>query len=112
MTILEEWQLAVPVSRLSTYDAHLDGSPVNYSPRLRPITNHRPRESDIPMAYNNFAADLLIVDWLDHLGLAFDVVTDEDLHHDGATAIVDYRVVVTGTHPEYFSIEMLDVRIG
>ena len=111
LTLVDAVDLAMLDHRelgLSTYDTHLDGSPVNYSSRLRPITNHRPRESDISMAYNNFATDLLIVDWLENLDVDFDVMTDEDLHHEGAKAISDYRVVITGTHPEYFSIEMLD----
>jgi N,N-dimethylformamidase len=93
---------------LSTYDAHLDGSPVHYSSRMRPVTNHRPRESDIAMAYNNFAADLLIVDWLDRIATDFDVLTDEDLHWEGGQALEGYRVIVTGTHPEYTSLEMLN----
>ena len=81
LTVVDEIDLAMLDHRelgLSTYDAHLDGSPVNYSSRLRPITNHRPRESDISMAYNNFAADLLIVDWLENLDVGFDVMTDEE----------------------------------
>lgn len=111
LTVVDEIDLAMLDHRelgLSTYDAHLDGSPVNYSSRLRPITNHRPRESDISMAYNNFAADLLIVDWLENLDVGFDVMTDEDLHYAGAKVISDYKVVITGTHPEYYSVEMLD----
>lgn len=111
MTVVDDVDLIMLERRelgLSTYDAHLDGSPVHYSSRLRPITNHRPRESDIAMAYNNFAADLLIVDWLDQTRTRFDVASDEDLHHEGAKALSGYRVVVTGTHPEYYSVEMLN----
>ena len=35
-------------------------------------------------------------------------MTDEDLHGEGAALIEDYRVVLTGTHPEYVSWEILD----
>jgi N,N-dimethylformamidase len=36
------------------------------------------------------------------------VVTDEDLRQDGLRAIADYRVIITGTHPEYHSTRMWD----
>ena len=36
------------------------------------------------------------------------VATDDDLHFDGAAILDPYRVVVTGTHPEYWSAQMLD----
>ena len=97
---------------LATYDCHADGSSVCYSSRLRPITNHRPNEPDLGMAYNNFAADLLVTDWLEHREVPYDVMTDEDLHHEGLDALAPYRVVVTGTHPEYYSSEMLDALDG
>ena len=97
---------------LSTYDAHADGSPVGYSSRLRPVVNHRPKESELTMAYNNLAADLLITDWLDHLGGHYDVMTDEDLHREGLDALREYQVVITGAHPEYHSLAMLDALDG
>jgi N,N-dimethylformamidase len=111
LTVVDEIDLLMldrPEIGLSTYDPHGDGSSVCYSSRLRPITNHRPKDSDISVAYNNFAADLLIVDWFAHRQVPFDVITDEGLHHEGAAALEGYRVLVTGTHPEYFSREMLD----
>ena len=37
-----------------------------------------------------------------------DRVSDEDLHNDGYSALAPYRVIVTGTHPEYWSTAMLD----
>jgi N,N-dimethylformamidase len=101
-----------PELGLSTYDAHEDGSPVHYSSRLRPVINYRPKESDLTMAYNNFACDLLLIDWLEHLGVDFDVMTDEDLHHEGLDALSNYRAVMTGTHPEYCSLQMLDALDG
>ena len=103
LTMLEHPELG-----LSTYDAHLDGSPVHYSSRLRPVVNCRPKEGDLTMAYNNLAGDLLLVDWLDHLGVDYDVMTDEDLHYEGAKALRQYRSVMTGSHPEYYSLPMLD----
>ncbi|WPB88171.1 N,N-dimethylformamidase beta subunit family domain-containing protein [Streptomyces malaysiensis] len=93
----------------SLYDMHSDGSGVCYSSRLRPILNLRPSYrtwlNDGP---RNFAADFYIIGWLDHLGVAHDIITDEDLHRDGAALLADYDVVITGSHPEYYTAEMLD----
>ena len=42
-------------------------------------------------------------------GIDYDVITDEDLHAEGLRAILEpYRVVMTGTHPEYHSTRMWD----
>jgi N,N-dimethylformamidase len=94
---------------LSTYDVHADGSGVAYSSRLRPILNMRPgfRHWLSPSLWQ-FNADLHLVDWLITKGYEFDVVTDQDLHHEGIEALRPYRVVLTGSHPEYHSEQMLD----
>jgi N,N-dimethylformamidase len=92
-------------SPLSLYSRHSDGSGVCYSSRLRPITNMRPKINT-----NNpwqFMADTHLVDWLDVKGFSVDVLTDEDLHREGAALLKPYKVAVTGTHPEYYSREML-----
>jgi N,N-dimethylformamidase len=94
---------------LSTYDIHTDGSGVAYSSRLRPILNMRPgfRHWLSPSLWQ-FNADLHLIDWLTQLGYEFDVVTDEDLHHGGVDVLSTYQVVLTGSHPEYYSEQMLD----
>jgi len=96
----------------STYDTHSDGSGICYSSRLRPILNMRPKYADwlggSGSALWQFNADLHITDWLEHKGFKFDVITDEDLHRDGAEALRPYRVAITGTHPEYTSKGMRD----
>jgi N,N-dimethylformamidase len=93
---------------LSLYDYHADGSGVCYSSRLRPILNMRPRARarhiDAP---HGFPADLYLVDWLDHEGFAFDAITDEDVHREGTALLEPYRVVITGSHPEYWTERML-----
>ena len=86
----------------SLYDAHFDGSPVVYSSRLRPVLNIRPGTR-----MWNFNADMMVVDWLAAKGYAHDVVTDEDLHRDGGALLAPYRVVLTGSHPEYLSPAMM-----
>ncbi len=39
-------------------------------------------------------------------GIEIDLITDHDLHARGLAALSPYRGVVTGSHPEYLSIEM------
>ena len=87
----------------SSYDTHSDGSGVCYASRLKPLVNTRPK-----VRLWNFNADTLITDWLEHGGHAYDVITDEDLHEDGVALLAPYRVVITGTHPEYYSKAMMD----
>src|SRR5258705_230452 len=41
-----------------------------------------------------------------------DVFTDHDLHADGAALLDGYRVLITGTHPEYWTHAMLDALHG
>ncbi len=103
---------ATEKSVLGLYHLHADGSAVFYSSRRRPIVNHRPGstfnilgESGAPHQFN---ADLYLVDWLTEKGFKFDVAIDEDLHREGASLLSQYRVVLTGSHPEYWSAEMID----
>ena len=97
----------------SLYDDHSDGSGVCYSSRLRPIPNMRPGyrfwSTGAPERY---AADLYLVDWLDHERQACDVFTDEDLHDDGLALLERYKVILTGAHPEYWTCAMLDAVEG
>jgi len=87
---------------LSTYDRHRDGSGCFHSSRLRPILNMRPKK-----VLWGFNADLHIVDWLDRIGQAHDVIDDETLDAEGVGLLEGYRCLITGTHPEYFSPSML-----
>jgi len=94
---------------LSTYDVHSDYAGVCHSSWRRPILNMRPRNrlpaAGVPWA---FPADLSLVWWLDHAGYEVDILTDHDLHREGAAALAPYRAVLTSTHPEYCSTAMLD----
>jgi N,N-dimethylformamidase len=56
----------------------------------------------------NFTPDTDINAYLDHLGVGHDVISDEDVHHEGLDALAPYRVIVTCSHPEYWSTAMLD----
>jgi len=92
-----------PELGLSSYDTHCDGSGVFYVTRHRPILNLRPMTR-----LWNFNIDMLIVDWLEARGTGFDVITDEDLHHEGFDLLKHYQVVITGSHPEYTSLPMME----
>jgi N,N-dimethylformamidase len=96
----------------SLYDTHTDGSGVCYSSRLRPLVTMRPKYEMAALhngqgSPHQFNADLHIVDWLHERGYPFDVVTDEDLHREGAELLSPYDVVLTGSHHEYWSLEMI-----
>ena len=93
---------------LSLYDRHADGSGVAYSSRLRPILNVRPKYKGTNInlgegGAHQLNADLHQLDWKETKGFEFDVVTDEDLNFEGLDLLKPYRVVVTGSHPEYWS---------
>ena len=59
-----------------------------------------------------FTADTDLDAFLAHTGGGHDVITDEDVHAEGVAALAPYRVVVTGSHPEYWSTAMLDALAG
>jgi N,N-dimethylformamidase len=92
-----------PEFGLSTYDNHSDGSGVRYASRLRPILNMAPTTPCW-----SFNADTHILGWLENRGIEYDVITDEDLHREGVELLEQYRAVLTGTHPEYYTTPMLD----
>jgi N,N-dimethylformamidase len=92
----------------STYDTHTDGSGVHYSSSLRPIVNLRPKFRTASGGPWQFPADLHLAAWLDALNIEFDVATDRELHDEGAKLLGRYNMVMTGSHPEYYSGPMLD----
>jgi N,N-dimethylformamidase len=101
--------LDYPFLGRSLYDLHDDGGGVHLASWLRPLISLEPAARDFLAAGpRNFQADLYIIGWLERLGLGYDVITDEDLHVEGAGALSPYQVVVTGSHPEYWSRPMVD----
>jgi N,N-dimethylformamidase len=91
------------------YDFHVDGSGVCYGSRRQPILNMRPKfRYRVWSAPARFPADLYLVDWLEAKGIAADVITDDDLHAEGQALLAPYRVVITGSHHEYWTAGMLD----
>lgn len=97
-----------PELSASLYDHHRDGSGFIYASRLRPIANLRPKYLKWRKGGpRHLASDLYLVDWLETKGFSCDVITDEDLHTRGLELLRDYRVLLTGTHPEYTTGSML-----
>lgn len=102
------WLRAHPELGLSTYDRHADDSGCCYASRLRPIPNMRPDYRNwLTAATRHLAADLYLIDWLEHHHIAYDIITDEDLHEEGKPLLQHYTVLITGSHPEYYTERML-----
>ena len=94
---------------LSTYDHHSDGAGCCYSSYLRPILNIRPRYRSSAMGFPwAMPADLSLIWWLENAGYEYEILTDHDLHAEGAAAIKPYRTIINCTHPEYYSERMMD----
>ncbi len=112
LTAEDLFMQAHPELGLCFYDLHADGSGVYYSSRRRPVMDFQPgfvgKLGGIGSNVWQFNADTHLTGWFDHLAVPYDVVTDEDLHREGAGCIEGYRVLVTGTHPEYTSAAMRD----
>jgi N,N-dimethylformamidase len=96
----------------SAYNRHPDGSGIGISSRLRPILTMRPGFMTFcdpqGSGMRHFGADSHLTDWLREKGYAFDVITDEDLDDQGVAALAGYDVVLTGSHPEYYTRRMLE----
>lgn len=107
---------AHPEVGYSFYEVHDDGSGVFHSSRNRPIVDLQPGVKGFLGGLGSnvwqFNADTHVTGWLAHEGIAYDVITDEDLHHEGLSLLRRYNVVLTGTHPEYYSLQMLDAVQG
>jgi len=97
----------------SCYDTHGDGTPVRYSSRRRPLFNVRPGFPNwLTGSYRHFPVDMYIIEWLEHVGIGYAVATDEDLEREGRSLLDRHAVVVTGSHPEYWTRAGLDIVDG
>ena len=96
----------------STYNFHPDGSGIALSSRLRPIINFRAGylsyEDLRGSGLRHYPSDTHLLDWLEEKGIAYDVITDEELDAEGLDLLRPYKVLVTGTHPEYHTPRTLD----
>jgi N,N-dimethylformamidase len=109
------WNPAVHRSYgLSTYNNHSDGSGICHASHKRPLFTLRPgyitfgaTEGDCS-GLRHFQADSHLITWLEKNDIAYDLVTDQQLHEEGVDAIKDYKTVTTGSHPEYHTPQTLD----
>lgn len=93
---------------LSMYDLHSDGSGVHFSSSRRPIINLRPDKRTSMGGPWQFPADLHLIDWLDGQEITYDVITDLEVHQEGVELLARYKVVLTGSHPEYLTRPMME----
>ncbi len=109
------WNPAVhPEYGLSTYNFHSDGSGICHANHKRPLFSLRPGYITFGATeghcsgLRHLQADTHLYAWLEKMGIAYDIVTDQELHDDGIEAIEGYRAVTTGSHPEYHTPRTLD----
>ncbi len=57
---------------------------------------------------HHLSLDLHLLGWLEAKSYRYDVITDEDLHLEGLGLLSPYRVVLTGSHPEYWTGRMIE----
>jgi N,N-dimethylformamidase len=101
--------LEYPFLGRSPYDLHDDGGGVHMVSWNRPIVSFEPTARDFLAAGpRNITADLDIVGWLERSGVEYEILTDEDLHAEGDGALEPHQVVVTGSHPEYWTRPMME----
>ena len=97
---------------LSTYNYHKDGSGICHASHKRPLFNMKPGYRTFPYGpgsgLRHFQADSHLISWLHNQDMAYDIVTDQELHDEGVAAIQGYKCVTTGSHPEYHTRETLD----
>ena len=103
-----------PEFGLSMYNYHSDGSGVSITSMLRPMLDTRPGQislmDPVPQGSGTgrICADSYVIDWLTRAGIAHDVITDHDLHEEGARLLAPYRTVMALQHPEYYSRRMME----
>ena len=108
------WNPAVyPHYGRSTYNFHSDGSGICHASHKRPLFTLKPgyitfgASEGLCSGLRHFQADSHLIAWLEQQGIAYDLITDHELHEQGVAAIQDYSVLTTGSHPEYHTPETL-----
>jgi N,N-dimethylformamidase len=83
----------------SSYDQYLDGTNIVHVSWRRPNLDMRVAQK----RGENYPSDLRLIEWLHGHGYRYEVAVDTDLDILGSRLLDKYRVVLTGTHPEYVS---------
>jgi N,N-dimethylformamidase len=98
----------------STYNTHTDKSGIAIASWHRPMFNVRVGYLTYPYpdirasGLRHYPADSHLITWLEAKGYDYDIITDWELHTEGVDVLKDYRVVTTGSHPEYHTRETRD----
>lgn len=96
----------------STYNFHKDNSGICFASHLRPLFNLRPKYLTFGdttcSGLRHFPADTHLIAFLHHKNIEYDIITDHELHKDGVAATSGYQTLMTGTHPEYHTLESLN----
>ncbi|EPE96950.1 hypothetical protein RGCCGE502_17660 [Rhizobium grahamii CCGE 502] len=100
---------AIDNNFLSLYDVHSDMSGVSLTSSRRPRATLRD-DYHYPLSNSPhlLSVDLKLLKFLARHGIDVDILTDHDLHDGGRSAIAPYRLLLTGSHPEYWSSSMMD----
>ncbi|MGX7871754.1 N,N-dimethylformamidase beta subunit family domain-containing protein [Mesorhizobium sp. ORM6] len=100
-------RFAIDNNLKSLYDYHSDLSGVSISSYKKPKATLRD-DYNYPLCGcpHNLPVDLHFLRFCHNNGIAFDLITDRDLHERGVAGLQGYRAVITGSHPEYMSVEM------
>jgi N,N-dimethylformamidase len=102
----------------STYDWHPDGAGIAMASMRRPAIDKRVNQVQMAGDASHesgvywLTADTYLLDFLDRAGIPADVLTDHDIHAEGAEALSRYACVLTGQHPEYHSNQTWDAIRG
>ncbi|MDI6104315.1 hypothetical protein QLQ12_37555 [Actinoplanes sp. NEAU-A12] len=102
----DDW--AERLGLLSLYNWHADGSGVSLASTRRPLLNMRPDHRYwLTGAPHGLSLDLQLLKWLQTIGFDAGLLTDHELDADPDAALDGTRVLVTGSHPEYWTRRMM-----
>jgi N,N-dimethylformamidase len=106
-------RFAVDNNLRSLYDYHSDRSGVSICSYRKPKATLRD-DYRYPLCGcpHNLPVDLNLLRFCHRNDIAFDLTTDHQLHHEAADCLSGYSAVVSGSHPEYMSVEMEEALRG
>lgn len=96
-----------PSFGMGVYRFYSDGAPVHHAPMRIPNMANQPKA-----LLKNTTADTDIIEWLEHEGADYDVITDELIHEEGVDLLNGYSTVITGSHTEYHTWEMYNAFVA
>lgn len=103
----DEW--ADHLGLLSLYNWHADGSGVSLASARRPLLNMRPDYRYwLTGCAHGLGLDLRLLRWLRAIDVDVEVLTDHRLDANPAETLEGAEVLITGSHPEYWTRRMMD----